>query len=284
MLHLQGDGKKKNTLVNYRSAIVKYLAFLQSQKVTWATVTPKALDAWKVYLQQGRKLAIRSLNVDISAVRNFYRWARWSGYIVATPALDLRLVKPPKLLPKPISEEDVIKIIEGAEDPYYRAMLEVMYATGCRVGEVRGISIQDIDLERGTILTLGKGAQERYLELTSKAVEALKAHMGSLVDRRPEAPVWPARQNGGKHNPGRRIHLKTIRIHLRSIAASVGVKVDVWPHRIRHSFATHLLDHGADIRHVQEMLGHKYLVTTEIYTKVSRQAVRKTHRSCHPRN
>jgi site-specific recombinase XerD len=280
LTHLEGEGKELNTRKNYRAGLEFYFSFLEAQGADWTCPRPKILDAWKTHLVRVRKLVARTANCHISAVKSFYRWAEWAEYIGPTIVRDLRIIKPPRLLPKPIEEQQVIKLIETATDVMERALVEVFYSTGSRLSEVRYMLKENVNLERATILTMAKGSVERYVELGRPAREAV-ARWLEVTKSDPNPYLWPGRTwPAGVYNP---IHERQIRAILRRLAKEAGITTDVRPHRLRHSFATHLLDHGADVRRVQELLGHKQLTTTQIYTEVSRAQQKKTHGECHPR-
>jgi site-specific recombinase XerD len=275
ILSLEGEGKSPKTCRDYNAFARKYMVWLDREQATWDAVTPRILDSWKSHLIRERRLGARAVNCNICAVRSLYKWAKWQGYVPVSLPADLKIMKPPRLLPKPVNEGDVLRVIAAAQSPLERAIVEIFYSTGCRISELLGMKRSDIDLERRTILTLGKGAQERYLELGSHAARALEVYLPMLPDERREASLWPSR--------GGILTQRSIRRILRGLAKRAGVREDVRPHRLRHSFATHMLDHGADLREVQELMGHKSIVSTQVYTHVSRERIKRAHRLCHPR-
>lgn len=274
---LESDGKASGTIKVYRERVEKYIKYLHQNDVSWEAVTPTVLDAWKADLVRGQHLSARTVNTFVCAVRSLYRFAKWRGYIPTALPLDLHGVKPPRLLPKPISERDVLRIIDGAETVMERALLEVLYSTGCRASELVGMRLRDVDLEAGVILTLGKGAQERYLDVGAPALEALKEHLKTLADPGPQAFLWPGRK------PGTHITAYGPRAIIRRIGKKIGNPAALTAHMFRHSFATHMMDRGADLREVQEAMGHKSIASTVIYTGVTRQRVKRAHKAYHPR-
>lgn len=278
LLHLEGEGKALNTRKNYRAAFKIYFTFIELAGAEWTGPAPKVLDAWKVHLVRNLKLGARSANVHVSAIRNFYHWAEWSGHVGPNLVRGVRMIKAPRLIPRPLSEDQVMGMLNAAETLFERALLEVYYSTGGRLSEVRLAKLADLDLARGVLFTMGKGAQERMLELGKFAKEALQAYLATRDDQNPH--IFPGNTWRGNYTA---IHAKSVRAIVRRLAKRAGIDVRVWTHRIRHSTATHLLDRGADLRAVQEILGHKNLATTQIYTAVSRERVRETHRKCHPR-
>lgn len=281
ILHLEADGSTLNTRKNYRAAVRTFLAFVVRSGCNYDSVSFKVLDLWRLHLLRGLRLSPRSANVHVSACRNFYRWLRWQGYVHENPLQEMRMIRADRLLPKPLSEEEVGKILAvAAGNPLDSAWLEVLYASGGRIGELRAVNVGDVNLERRAILVLGKGGHERLLRLGDPAVRALEAWLDFRRRRgeelRAETPLWVGKKR-------RRMDLKTFRRRLRRLAAGAGVGGRIHPHRFRHSFATHLLDHGAPLETVQELLDHASILTTRIYTKVSGARIEEVYRRAHPR-
>ncbi len=231
-------------------------------------------------MMRERKALPRALNSALSAVRSFYRWLRIANYIHNDPLVDVRCVKAPRLLPKPITEEWIEKILGAAEELVDRALLETLYASGGRIGELESMRIGGVDLKAGLIKVMGKGDKERFVQVGSKAVEAIQAWLNFRAARGeallPGDPLWVGSR-------WLKMDKKTMRRHLQECAKRAGFPERIWPHRFRHSFCTHLLDHGADIRQVQELAGHENIVSTQIYTEVSAKRLRGAFLKNHPR-
>jgi site-specific recombinase XerD len=272
--HLEVLGSTLNTRKTYRAVVSYYLDYLKLHKIPYDSPSHQQLDAWILNLKHVRKHTPRYINVCISAVRNLYRWLKREGYVFNSAVEDLRMVRAPRLLPKPMPESEINALFAACVTAQETAMLEVLYGSGCRVSELVGMSVGDIDWERGQIRVIGKGEIEQHKLIGQRALGALRIHLAGCTDN--VRPLWIGRSGG-------RLDKKTVRRHLREIAARAGVKGKVNPHRFRHSFATHMLDHGAELIDVQEMMGHASITTTRIYTAVSKSRVRKAYDQVHPR-
>ncbi len=230
----------------------------------------------------------------VVAVRGFHRFAVADGLAAADPAAGVKPPSPAKRLPKALPLSDVEAILDAAGSPGTtlalrdRALLELLYGTGARISEAVGLDVDDIDLEvpdvddgSGTVLLRGKGSKERLVPVGSYAMEALSAY---LVRGRPElvaegrgTPALFLNARGG------RLSRQSAWAVLVKAADRAGVTRDVSPHTLRHSFATHLLDGGADVRVVQELLGHASVTTTQVYTLVTVDNLREVFATAHPR-
>jgi integrase/recombinase XerD len=232
-----------------------------------------------------RKLAPASMKVIVVALRHLFGQLRRENLIERDllPALDLPRLD--RLLPETLSEEDVARLLAaplpatplGLRD---RALLEVLYASGLRAGEITGLRLENYLREEKLLRVIGKGNRERLVPVGEKAMAAIDAW---LARGRPE--LVKLKTGGeiflGEH--GRRLTTARIWQIVRGIAALAGLEKKIWPHLLRHSFATHLLSHGADLRAIQEMLGHASLATTQVYTHVDQARLKQVHRRFHPR-
>lgn len=280
VLFLEGEGIKTRTRSSYLSALKFYLMFLTGIGVEYDAVTFHQVTKWKVWMLRERHAKPRALNSSLSAVRSFYRWLRISNYLHHDPLVDVRCMKAPKLLPKPVSEPWVIKILEAAESEIDRALLETLYAGGGRIGEMESMKVGGVDFREMRIAVMGKGEKERFVQIGKPAAAAIERWL-SFRARRGEAllpsdPLWVGCR-------WMKMDKKTMRRHLRDCAEKAGYPEKIWPHRFRHSFCTHLLDHGADLRKVQELAGHDNIVSTTIYTEVSTAQQRIAYEKAHPR-
>jgi integrase/recombinase XerD len=232
-------------------------------------------------------LAVSSAARTLVAVRGFHRFLAVEGETLQDPAAAVAPPSQPSRLPKAIPIESVERLLEAASvgDPPVslrdRALLEVLYGTGARISEVVGLDVDDLDLEGGVVRLFGKGSKERVVPMGRSAAEALGAY---LVRARPElgrrGRGGPALFLGAR---GARLSRQSGWAVLRETAQRAGLGEHVSPHTLRHSFATHLLDGGADVRVVQELLGHASVTTTQIYTMVSVHRLREVHAGAHPR-
>jgi integrase/recombinase XerC len=222
----------------------------------------------------------------LASLRSFFRFGQREGWTKSNPAKPLRNPRKGRTLPHFLSAEDIGRLLEspGAVDPMGlrdRAILETMYSAGLRVSEVVGLNDGDLDFEAGVLRIRGKGRRERLSPVGSYATRALKRWMSmrKLSSREPAGASAPVFVN----KFGRRLTTRSVARMLEKYLKISGLDARTTPHSLRHSFATHLLDRGADIRSVQELLGHKSLVTTQIYTHVSSSALREAYGKAHPR-
>jgi integrase/recombinase XerC len=222
----------------------------------------------------------------LASLRSFFRFAIREGLATANPAKPLRNPRPERKLPHFLSADEIGRLLQspphdepaGLRD---RALLETMYSAGLRVSELVGINDGDLDLHQGLVRVRGKGRRERLSPLGSYAVDAITRWLAArkLSPKEPSGPGAPLFVN----KSGRRLTTRSVARMLEKYLRLTGLDTRTTPHTLRHSFATHLLDRGADIRSVQELLGHKSLVTTQIYTHVSTTGLREAYEHAHPR-
>ncbi len=232
-------------------------------------------------LKQGA--AVNSVTRQISCLRQFFAWALRQGYLAADPMLDLRPPAAVHQLPNLLSEREVRELLAqpdtstilGLRD---RAMLETLYASGMRVSELVDATLPRLNLGRGLVRVIGKGGRERLIPLGQPAIEALEAWI-----RKARPQLKPSCDRVFVSRRGLPLTRQAVWQRIRLHARDCGIIGRVHPHRLRHSFATHLLDHGADLRVVQMLLGHADLGTTQIYTHVSRARLKSLYTTHHPR-
>jgi integrase/recombinase XerC len=241
-----------------------------------------AVKAWLSF-QNARGDAPRSVNRRLAALRSFLGYLLRRGWIEADPTGALRGPKQGRRLPRFLPEEELVRLLDGPweETPRGRrdhAILELLYATGIRLSELTGLSRDAIDLRRGTVRVLGKGRKERIVLFGEQAGAAVARHVAGLREAGAPAagPLFPG-------PAGEPISPRTVQritdLHLRRMGRAGGHS----PHALRHTFATHMLDRGADIRAIQELLGHASLSTTQVYTHVSIETLRRGFDAAHPR-
>jgi integrase/recombinase XerD len=249
------------------------------------------VTSFLVALREGSEghppLAANSAARAVVAVRGLHRFLLREGLTTVDPARGVRPPAAPKRLPKAIGVEEVEALLAaaGAEDTSRalrdRALLELLYGSGARISEAVGLDVDELDLESGTVRLLGKGSKERIVPLGSFAREAVSAY---LVRARPE---FAARGQGSPglflNARGGRLSRQSAWTTLKNAAQRAGIKREISPHTLRHSFATHLLDGGADVRVVQELLGHASVTTTQVYTLVTVDRLREVYATSHPR-
>jgi len=232
-----------------------------------------------------RQLAARTVARKISAIRAFFAWQAESGKIPASPAADLRVPRRPRDLPKVLTQEEVQRLLDYVpDDPSWRdardkAMLETLYSTGARVSELAGLDLADLDVYDGTALLRGKGRRERLAGLGAPCLEALDLYFDALAsagDRKEGRAVFLNRFGG-------RLSARGIARVLDKRVAAAGLRKGVSPHTLRHSFATHMLQAGANLREVQELLGHRSVASTQIYTHLTLDHLMRVYEKAHPR-
>jgi len=288
-------GLATNTLTSYRRDLRRYLQFLAESGIDGLDrVSEGVVSSFLVRLREGDAdhppLSSTSAARTLVAVRGFHKFAVSDGLATVDPASAVKPPSPAKRLPKalPLSEVEAILEAAGAAGTTLalrdRALLEVLYGTGARISEAVGLDVDDLDQVDGTVLLRGKGSKERLVPVGSYAREAVAAY---LVRARPElVSVSTAASTGGAlflNARGGRLSRQSAWAVLVKAAERAGVTRDVSPHTLRHSFATHLLDGGADVRVVQELLGHASVTTTQVYTLVTVDNLREVFATAHPR-
>ncbi len=285
-------GLAANTLSSYRRDLRRYTEFLDHQGIGDLDVVTEAdVTAFLVALREGGPdhppLGASSAARTVVAVRGFHKFAVADGLAVLDPAAAVKPPTPAKRLPKALPLSDVEAILEAAGAPGTalalrdRALLEVLYGTGARISEAVGLDVDDLDAVDATVLLRGKGSKERLVPIGSYARDAVEAYLvrgrGELVSGTGVGGAVFLNSRGG------RLSRQSAWAVLVKAAERAGVTRDVSPHTLRHSFATHLLDGGADVRVVQELLGHASVTTTQIYTLVTVDNLREVFATSHPR-
>jgi integrase/recombinase XerD len=281
-----------NTIESYQRDLAKFSLFLSDGKKDFAHLTPSHIGAFEVFLKE-TKISSSSINRCISALKGFYRYCALE-YEISNPMTESTTLKTPRRLPKALSISEITSLIESAKregDPISLrdcAILEILYSTGARVSEVIGINssdiaTQDLDGERISVVKLrGKGSKERIVPLGKFAFAALNEY---LVRTKPLLAAKNAKSESALflNSRGKRLSRQSAWQIVLDAAHATGLEGKVSPHVFRHSYATHLLDGGADIRVVQELLGHSSVTTTQIYTLITIDKVRESYSSAHPR-
>ena len=274
-------------MLNYRIDLVQFVEFMRGKRIrSWAQVGVTEIRAYLAYLT-GLGLARTTIARKIASLRSFFKYLTIQGVVDHNPLLTLRTPKRPKKLPEFLYVREIKELLQfddatpkGLRD---RAILEVLYGTGIRVSELTGLNLGDLDLDRGCLRVYGKGAKERLVFLGKKGCKALTDYLGKgrpfyLV----RGPV-PNEQAVFLNKNGTRLSARSVRRLLDTYVRRAALEKKVSPHTLRHSFATHLLEGGADLRAVQELLGHVNIATTQIYTHLSREQVKKAYNQAHPR-
>ena len=291
-------GLADNTLKSYRRDLRRYVAFLADRDLDDpGAVSEEVVTAFLRALREGDAehppLSAGSAARTVVAVRGFHRFAVREGLAAHDPSAAVRPPAPAKRLPKALPLADIERILDAAGAPGTalamrdRALLELLYGTGARISEAVGLDVDDLDLEgpdgSGAVRLRGKGGKERVVPVGSYASDAVGAY---LVRGRPELAGLGSGRTGGAlllNARGGRLSRQSAWAVLAKAAERAGVTADVSPHTLRHSFATHLIDGGADVRVVQELLGHASVTTTQVYTLVTVDSLREVYATAHPR-
>jgi integrase/recombinase XerD len=289
-------GQAEHTQKTYAALLNKFTTWAAKQNLTdWKSVELRHLMAFLQYERQRpmadepkesiKRLSSESVYLEIAALRAFYRFAENEKLLPANVAENLSLPRRWKRLPKALTNDEIKKLLEPekSETPENlcdQAVLELGYASGLRLAELKNLRLEQLHLDAGFINVIGKGNKERVVPVGKIAVEALNRYIEAgrpkLVTPKSPANVFLTRR-------GTPFAAVTLWLHIKQRVRRAGVSRNITPHMLRHSFATHLLEHGADLRVIQELLGHANISTTEIYTHVTGNRLREIHRKFHPR-
>ncbi len=282
-------GLSRNTLQAYRSDLLAFGEFLERRGLSATAVQHGDLAAFLAELATApAPVAAATLARKVACLRSFYRHLRREGAIGHDPTAELRGPRKSQRLPRVLSRDEVGRLLRQPKgtDPRAlrdRALLETMYACGLRASEAIGLQLQDVDLEEGVLCARGKGSKERLVPIGRQAVAALRAYC------RGGRPVLLAAGSGGAggrlflNRRGSGLSRQGLYKIVQGYAQSAGLKDRMSPHTLRHTFATHLLAGGCDLRSLQEMLGHADLATTQVYTHLSAERLKDAYFSAHPR-
>lgn len=281
------------TVKSYREDLTQAIEFLRTknpdQKLTPAQITSRHLRAFTVWLHE-QEYAKTTIARRVAAVRTWFKFLCRQGALSVNPAEGLRAPRQDKKLPHFLSEGSLDTLVQApsADQPLGlrdRAILEILYSAGLRVSELTGLNVDDLDLDAGVATIRGKGKKERLAFFGAASLKALKtwlqARQGLLAEKR--GPTEKKVDAVFLNKNATRLTSRSVGRLLEKHLAQAGLDPRTSPHTLRHSFATHLLDHGADIRSVQELLGHSSLATTQIYTHVTTQRLKDSYDKAHPR-
>jgi integrase/recombinase XerD len=297
--HLRHErGQAEHTQRTYKAQLDKFVAWAGGQGLTdWRAVELRHLMAFLQHererrlarqpAESTRRLSSESVYLEIAAFRAFYRFCENEKLLPLNLAENLSLPRRWKRLPKALTDAEIAQLLQpppvttpaGLCD---QAVLELAYASGLRLAELRQLRLEQLHLDAGFVTVIGKGNKERVVPVGQFAVAALNRYLGDagrpkLVTPRSPANVFLTRR-------GTPFAAVTLWLRIKNRVKHAGITRNVTPHMLRHSFATHLLEHGADLRVIQELLGHANIGTTEIYTHVAGQRLRDVHRRFHPRS
>jgi len=277
-------GLSENTLVAYRRDLESLARWLATRDVAFETTSRSDIEAYLGSLLEARR-SPRSAARALSCLRGFFRFLLRSGDISDDPSLDLDSPRIGRPLPKTLSESDVEALLSapalddalGFRD---RCMLELLYACGLRVSELTGLTLAQLSMNQGVVRVTGKGGKERLVPVGEEALHWMQRYLRDarreLLGDKPCDVLFPSRR-------GQEMTRQTFWHRVKLHAMAAGISKPISPHVLRHAFATHLVNHGADLRVVQLLLGHSDLSTTQIYTHVAKQRLQSLHREHHPR-
>ncbi|MDD5044770.1 MAG: site-specific tyrosine recombinase XerD [Candidatus Omnitrophica bacterium] len=275
----------KNTLVAYKKDLERFMDYLESQRIAVLSKTKKDDITGFMLTQKDKGISSSSISRRLAAIKVFYRFLVRERVLSADPTSLMESPKLWKKIPNVLSLSEIDSLLiqpdtktkQGVRD---RAILETMYATGMRVSEAADLKLEDVNLEVGFLRCLGKGSKERIIPLGKKAIESLNKYIKearpAFLGKKESTYLFLSRS-------GKRISRQSLWKLIKKYARQAKIKTQIKPHILRHSFATHLLERGADLRSVQEMLGHSDISTTQIYTHINKDRLKTIHRTYHPR-
>jgi len=275
-------GASPHTLRNYDADLRQFLAFLRTAH-DGALPAPEAVDAYAVRsflaARAGAGDAKSSIGRKLATVRSLFKYLGREGVIEQSPAATVVTPKKDQRLPRVLSADDAARLMDNPEtaqprSPRDQAILEVLYSAGVRVAELVGLNVEGVDLDAGTATVMGKGRKERVVLLGGKAIAALRAYLAQ--EGTTEGPLF-------RNSRGGRLTTRSVERIVTAQCRALPNFPTMTPHTLRHSFATHLLDGGADLRAIQEMLGHASLSTTQRYTHVALDRMMEAYDKAHPR-
>lgn len=277
-------GLSKNTIQSYESDIYQLYQWNISKNKKRITEIKKIDTSQYISYLFSKNLKSISVNRKISSLKTFFNFLLKKKLINANPFADQIMPKKPISLPKSISEDDVVKLLDAPKPDSLiglrdKAMLELLYASGVRISELVNIKFSDLDLERNIIKVFGKGSKERLVPFGEDAAQCISAY----IDERKKNKDIASTKYIFLNNRGSKISRHAFWHRLKEYCLEIGLKRDISPHTLRHAFATHLLNRGADLRSVQVLLGHSDLSTTQIYTHIAKQRLSELVKKHHPR-
>lgn len=283
-------GRSSNTLLAYRRDLVRYTHWLTERGLTVEAADDDTILRHLETLRSS-ELSVASLRRAAVTIRSLYRWRTSEGIATGSVGRDLSVPRVTDSVPKALSEAEITRVLDtciGLDGVGYRdrAMLEVLYGTGMRISELVGLQLSALDLDDGMARVLGKGSKERLVPLAGFALRALVEYLGPSGRPRLEPRRWAKRGDAEAvflNARGGRLTRQGAWLVVKGHAEQAGLAEVVYPHVFRHSCATHMIEHGADIRTVQELLGHASLTTTQRYTRVTAERLRSVFMQAHPR-
>lgn len=277
-------GLASNTLESYRSDLVRFFSYLLDKEFDWQSLTRRNIENYLTDCQN-EGINVSSISRYISSLRSFYNFTVMEQINTVNPLEDVELPRKPKRLPEFLDEEEVERLLNapdrsttlGLRDA---AMLELLYATGERVSEIINLKMEDLNLDEGYLICMGKGSKQRIIPFGDQAIELIKGYINrsrpSLMKKGATPFLFLTTRSGP-------LSRKTFWKIMKDYRLKAGIEKHFSPHTLRHSFATHLLQNGADLRSVQMLLGHSDISTTQIYTHINQHRMKIIYDKYHPR-
>ncbi|MBT10182.1 MAG: site-specific tyrosine recombinase XerD [Gammaproteobacteria bacterium] len=274
----------QNTLDSYKNDLNKFRSFVEKNEKSVLRADHLLILSYLSHLLD-KGFSSKTISRNISSLKGFYKYLISTNQISSNPTTNIDAPKAGFFLPTTLTVEEAQKILDAPDETRHielrdKAMLYTLYATGMRISELVGLGIHNVDLTRGSVQVMGKGGKERLIPLTDQAVEMIKLY---LSDSRDKLSKGKDQTNIFVSTHGKQITRHSFWHRIKIYIERVEIKKDVHPHTLRHAFATHMLNNGADLRSVQLLLGHSDLATTQIYTHVAQDEVQSMHKKHHPR-
>lgn len=289
LTELQTQHYAKKTVVTYRQALQPFLQFLADNDLTWQTTTRQTLSDFLLQRIDRDKVSHASVQHELTVLRQLFRWLHGNGVIDTNPTTAIRLKRPPRPLPSLVDSDVLSQLLDQPmpDDPNEarlwvrdKAMLELLYGSGLRVSELIGLNLSDIDKSQRVLRIIGKGNKTRLVPIGSKAWQALNEYL-------PYRTLWVKAQEPAvfvSERHGTRLSTRSVQLRIKHQAKQAGIAQAMYPHLLRHCFASHLLSDSGDLRGVQELLGHSDIRTTQIYTHLDFGHLANVYDNAHPRS
>lgn len=288
LTELQTQHYASHTIITYRQALQAFSHFIHDKQLTWQTINRQNVSDFLMQRIERDKISHNSVQHELTVLRQLFKWLMNKNIITTNPTTAIRLKRPPRPLPSLVDSDVLAQLLDQAmpEQPSEaklwlrdKAMLELLYGSGLRVSELVSLNLSDIDTAQKLLRVTGKGNKTRILPIGTKAWQALIAYL-------PYRQLW-----GKQHEPavfiseklGTRLSTRTVQLRIKHQAKRAHISQDLYPHLLRHCFASHLLSDSGDLRGVQELLGHSDISTTQIYTHLDFGHLAKVYDNAHPR-
>lgn len=288
LTELQTQHYAKKTIVTYRQALQPFIWFSQDHHLDYQTISRQNISDYLMQRIDRDKVGNISVQHELTVLRQWFKWLHGKGVITANPTTAIKLKRPPRPLPSLVDSDVLSQLLDQAmpDEPSEarlwvrdKAMLELLYGSGLRVSELVGLNMSDIDKGQQLLRIVGKGNKTRIVPIGSKAWQALSDYL-------PHRSLWVEEQDPAvfvSEKYGTRLSTRTVQLRIKHHAKRAGIAQDMYPHLLRHCFASHLLSDSGDLRGVQELLGHSDISTTQIYTHLDFGHLSKVYDNAHPR-